>query len=82
VAKQIINQYLKGNVMDKQFTVIAVRWFDRTYGNTYHSVRCIRHSDGQVLSSGHALVYGYGDGYQQTAIKLMAAACWLPDGEL
>lgn len=63
--------------MEKKYTVIAYRWFDSTYGNTYHSVRCIRHSDGAVIGSGKTLVYGYGSHYEQTALQLMTAHNWI-----
>ncbi len=61
----------------KKFTCIACRWHD-FYGNTYHSVRITRHKDGAVISSGKNLEYGYDSAYEQTALKLMAEAKWLP----
>ena len=57
------------------FTVTAVRWFDSHPGNTYHSVRIIRHSDGAELA--HELTYGYNRHYEQTALKLMLDNGWL-----
>jgi len=40
------------------------RWFQKSYGNTYHTVTV--NIDGEhVFSSGQE--YGYGDQYQQTA---------------
>ncbi len=54
----------------KLFTVIACRWFDKTY----HSVRCIRHSDGAVIV--HAWTYGYDSAYEQTAYDTMYKAGW------
>ena len=59
-----------------KFTVIAKKWFDRINGNTYHSVRCIRHSDNAVCVGGFR--YGYGDHYRQTASAIIADAKWLP----
>lgn len=59
----------------KAFTVIARRWFDKRHGNTYHTVRCIRHTDGKVVNS-IGLTYGYGDSYRQTALKLMFDNGW------
>lgn len=46
------------------------RWFQRTYGNTYHSVR--------IFADGAQLVflpfaYGYGDGCLQTALDWLKA---------
>lgn len=44
------------------------RWFQRTYGNTYHSVTIFK--DGEVVARcPHA--YGYDDGYLQTALELL-----------
>lgn len=59
-----------------KFTVIAVKWFDRVNGNTYHSVRCVRCSDGAVVVG--PFQYGYGESYKQTALAMMAKAGWLP----
>ena len=60
----------------KKFTVIAQKWFDKINGNTYHSVRCIRHTDGSIIVG--AMRYGYGSAYEQTALKIMLEAGWLP----
>lgn len=59
-----------------KFTVIAKKWFDRINGNTYHSVRCIRHKDNAVVTG--SFRYGYGEHYKQTALQVMAGAIWLP----
>jgi len=59
-----------------KFTVIAKRWFDKVNGNTYHSVRCIRHKDGAVVAG--PFQYGYDEHYRQTALDVMAKAKWLP----
>jgi len=56
------------------FVCKAVRWLDQINGNTYHSVRITRKSDGEVI--GHQLTYGYGDHYKHTALETMAAAKW------
>jgi len=61
--------------MEKQFSVKACRWFDKYWGNTYHSVRCTRHSDGAEVAA--ELQYGYGECYRQTAIEIMQKAGWL-----
>ena len=58
------------------FTVIAKRWFDRINGNTYHSVRCVRHKDSKIIVG--QFQYGYGDCYRQTALEIMCDAKWLP----
>lgn len=62
--------------MKYKFTVIAVKWWDRINGNTYHSVRCIRHSDGAVCVG--KFQYGYEEHYKQTALTVMWQNKWLP----
>jgi len=62
--------------MIKKFTVIAKKWFDKVNGNTYHSVRCIRHRDGKVIVG--QFQYGYGESYKQTTFHEMFKAKWLP----
>lgn len=42
------------------------RWFQRTYGNTYHSVRIFR--DGKQVAH-LPMQYGYGDCFLQTALE-------------
>ena len=59
-----------------RFTATAVRWFDKVNGNTYHSVRIVRHRDGAVLYC--PWQYGYGEQYRYTALETMARAKWLP----
>jgi hypothetical protein len=61
--------------VEKKFTVIARRWFDKMNGNTYHSVRCIRHKDNAVCVG--PFQYGYGEHYKQTALEVMADKEWL-----
>jgi hypothetical protein len=62
--------------MKKLFTVIVKKWFDKINGNTYHSVRCIRHSDREVITG--PFQYGYGEHYKQTALEVMYKNGWLP----
>jgi len=52
------------------------RWFQKTYGNTYHSVRIFK--DGQVIAH-LPYQYGYGDGYLQTALDWLRANGNIPD---
>ena len=61
--------------MKYKYTCNAVRWFDKINGNTYHSVRVIRHEDGAVIVG--QFQYGYGDHYRQTALKEMLKAGWM-----
>jgi hypothetical protein len=51
------------------------RWFQRTYGNTYHSVRIFK--DGALLVC-LPYAYGYGDQYLQTALDWMKANGYAP----
>lgn len=46
-------------------TIIGRRWFEKTNGNTYHSVE-LRGEDGKLLAR-VPFCYGYGDQYRQTA---------------
>lgn len=59
-----------------KFICSAVKWFDKVNGNTYHSVRITRTSDGKVIAA--PFQYGYGDCYRQTALALMNENKWLP----
>lgn len=60
-----------------KFIAHGQRWFDRMNGNTYHSVRVTRVSDGKVIAAPYQ--YGYGDHYRQTALEIMLRAGWLPN---
>lgn len=53
------------------------RWFQRSYGNTYHTVTITR--DGEVVAR-LGPTYGYGDGYLQTAVDWLKANGY-PDAE-
>lgn len=57
-----------------EFVCKAVKWFDKVNGNTYHSVRITRCSDGQIAFG--EFEYGYGDQYRQTALTAMEKAGW------
>lgn len=46
----------------------ARRWFDRKYGNTYHSV-AVYFPDGTVKT--RSFVYGYGNQWEYTAFELI-----------
>jgi hypothetical protein len=43
-------------------------WFDKTYGNTYHSVRVW--ANGEVIGQ-VGMTYGYEDHYKQTALEFL-----------
>lgn len=54
------------------------RWFDRTYGNTYHSVKV--YADGETVGV-VGMSYGYGDQYLETAYELLQRKGVLPFAE-
>lgn len=56
--------------MDKNITIDARRWFQKTYGNTYHSVKV--YVDNELIGTS-GKTYGYGDSYLQTAHVILAA---------
>ena len=57
----------------------AVKWFDKVNGNTYHSVRITKCSNGETIVGLHPpYEYGYGDQYRYTALASMEKAKWLP----
>jgi len=62
--------------MKIKYVANAARWFDKTYGNTYHSVRITRIKDNKTLYC--PFQYGYGDCYRQTALEAMSKEKWLP----
>ena len=62
--------------MKKKFVAQACRWFDKVNGNTYHSVRITRCSDGAVIACPWG--YGYGEQYRDTALLAMSKAGWIP----
>jgi len=49
----------------------ARRWFQKSYGNTYHSVKVYV---GNVLVGECPFHYGYGESYLQTAHELLQKA--------
>ena len=53
------------------------RWFQKTYGNTYHTVRIW--TDGKDVITSEKR-YGYGDQYLQTAYEMMEEAGLIPVG--
>jgi hypothetical protein len=61
----------------KNITILGRRWFDKTYGNTYHSVRAIVDGEEVVSVPFH---YGYGDQYQQTAYNELVKVGALQEG--
>jgi len=62
--------------MGYEYTASVVKWRDRVNGNTYHSVRVIRHIDKAVLYCGWQ--YGNGLACRHTALLAMVGAGWIP----
>ena len=62
----------------KKFKLIIIdarRWFDRTYGNTYHSVTVtVKHARKDDLVLRCDFAYGYDEQYLQTAHELLHKA--------
>lgn len=64
------------NNKEKHLVIIGKRWFQKSYGNTYHSVK--------VLINGAEIVnvpfeYGYGDSYLDTAVRKLTDLGILPN---
>ena len=60
----------------KNIYIEARRWFQKSYGNTYHSVRV--YVNDKILENGFQ--YGYGDQFFQTAGELLLNAGYeIPD---
>ena len=59
------------------FIANACTWRDKVNGNTYHSVRITRCSDGEELLVPYQ--YGYGEHYRQSSREAMLKAGWLPN---
>ena len=57
----------------KSLVVIGRRWFQKTYGNTYHTASIV--VDGKLMHRTEK-EYGYGDQYVQTAER------WLVENKL
>lgn len=55
----------------QNITIIGRRWFQRTYGNTYHSVKV--YVDSKLIGS-KDFTYGYDSSFLQTAHELLQDA--------
>ena len=60
----------------KSFKLIIIegrRWFQKTYGNTYHTVTVtVKHARKPDVTLKSAQQYGYGDTYRQTAAAMLS----------
>lgn len=61
----------------KSLVVIGKRWFDRVYGNTYHSCLVIVNGEEKGFIP---FEYGYGDCYKQTALKILQGLGYFNNG--
>lgn len=52
----------------KNIVISARRWFDKKYGNTYHSVDV--YVNGELIGS-NPFQYGYGEAYLVSAFKIL-----------
>ncbi len=53
-----------------KYFVMAQRWTDRVYGNTYHAVQITSAKTGKTIYKS-GFTYGYGDQYRHTAIDYL-----------
>jgi hypothetical protein len=58
----------------KSIEVWGKRWFQKSYGNTYHAVRVYVNDE---LIGASKIAYGYGDSYLQTAEEVLKKAGYL-----
>ena len=61
--------------MEERFTIIGRRWFEKTNGNTYHSVEVYANNK---LIGRDPYQYGYGDQYLQTAHDILQREGYYP----
>ena len=62
--------------MEKNIVIEARRWFEKTNGNTYHSVRV--YVNGECVGY-EPFTYGYGQQYEVTALRILQdAGVYLP----
>lgn len=62
----------KRDIKKAGLLVIVNKWFDRTYGNTYHAIR-ILDKDNNIIYTDEkgSFHYGYGDHYKTTTCKAL-----------
>lgn len=61
--------------LPSSISIVGRRWFQRTYGNTYHTAEII--IDGVTLHK-TPRGYGYGDQYADTAFRWLIASGIIP----
>ena len=75
--KDMVKALRRDKTIKYKYTAVAIKWFDKINGNTYHSVRIVDNETGKILYC--PFQYGYDDHYRQTAIEAMAKAGWIPE---
>ncbi len=60
----------------KEITVYGRRWFDRRYGNTYHSFEI--YVDGKQVHMSLVPLYGYDNAYLENAYKWLEEHGYVP----
>lgn len=63
----------------KSIVIVGRRWFQRTYGNTYHTAEVF--VDGRSIGKTDQ-AYGYGEQYAQSGVELLQDRGYLPAGDL
>ena len=59
--------------------VEGLLWFDSVNGNTYHAANIfVDYNNGEQIEVNSAMVYGYGEGYIQTAVILLEGLKIIP----
>lgn len=67
---------VKRGMKPKRLEIIGRRWFQKSYGNTYHSFQILIDDVQVAYVKG---VYGYGDHYRETAFQWLEANGYLPE---
>lgn len=62
----------------RSITVIGRRWFQRTYGNTYHTAQIM--IDGKTVQHTHKH-YGYDSQFEETAAEWLEENGYIPKRE-
>ena len=66
-----------------QVQFLGRRWFESSYGNTYHSATVAvlpKGSDRWIEVGSSGIHYGYGNQYEQTGREILEAAYSMPRG--
>lgn len=63
----IVPKYFRTDSSIKTLDITAKEWFDKAYGNSYHSVQVVvNYKMKNEFSFSIPLTYGYGDHYEQS----------------